>query len=243
RADADSLARAERLDHVEHLIEAGDLAAATSAVDQALADGLSHPRLPYLRARLLLGSGDEQAIDPAITLLGEAIAGAPSWLEPRLLLATTYLDSGRSHAAASVYADLESLFPHHPAGPYGRGACALIAGDDATAIDHLDRALELDPHYPPALAGRATAAERAGDHELHQQLLERYLGQRSDDGAAWYRLGALYARRGRQADARRAYRQAYRLIPDPSLAQTLADLARAAGDHLAAEDWLRRAKR
>lgn len=236
-ADAASLAEARRLDRIEALIEEGAVEEAGRALDEAVTDGLEHPRVFLLRGRLHLARPRPAAAAEAVPWLERAVAAAPSWIDPRLDLAQAFLRLERLAAAEEVYHELDRLFPEHPAGPYGRGWLALLRGHDERARALIAESLERDADYAPALYARSRLAARDGDEALQRAMLQRYLARRPLDARALAELGDLHLAAGRPEDARRAWERSHELRPDPSVARRLADLARARGDDRGVEAW------
>jgi len=234
-ADA-SLDEARIMDRIDSLLEDRAFVRAREELDRALADGLDHPRAHLLHGRLLAQEGDHEA---AIRAFDRAIAASPGWPDPYLELARSYLVLDRRAAAASVFDDLDRLFPDHPAGPYGRGVIALQQGRNDDARAQISRALERDPDFAPAMRVRAHFADLDGDDQLRRELLFAYLAEQPSDAAALFDLGALDESLGRLDDARRSFRRSWELTRDADTAARLAELARRRGDDPAAARWRR----
>lgn len=236
--DQASLEKARQMDSIEQLINRGRYDAAQRELDGALSGGFEHPRAFFLQGTLYLERGDEEA---AIPFLEKTIAASPRWAEPRLRLASAYLALDRLAAAESVFRDIDTLLPWHPAGAYGMGWVMLLRGKDDRARELLDESLERDRRYAPALKARAALAKKDGDDALRERLLEAYVAIVPQDAEAYEQLGHIAETRGLLETADRRFRRAYALGPNRKRARLIADLAKRRGDAQAANLWLQRA--
>ena len=235
---AESLAEAQRVDEVQHLMNDGLYDRARIALDRLLADGSRHPQAFFLKAQLTRQADD---LEGAIPWANRAIEASPAWIEPRVLLAQIYVKLERWSAAASVFADIERLSPKGPWGPYGQGVIAARRGDHAAAAAFLDKALDRDPDHLPSIETRAQFARLAGDAATEEALLARAASLEPLDAGVRLRLGELAQSAGRLEDAYRQFVRAYDLEPRPTTAQKLAGLARQLGDQEDAQRWNARA--
>jgi tetratricopeptide (TPR) repeat protein len=224
--EEDSLAQARRMDRIETLIEQGAYAEARATLTEAIEAGFEHPRAFYLQGR---ADHEEERYQSAAAWFDKAIALAPTWPEPRLALAQTFMDEGRFAAADSVFADIDTLFDWHPAGPYGRGFVAHGRGEDDDAVRWLEISLERSSTYIPAMRLRADIAHKRGEDRLQRLLMERYLVLQPEEPVAHIRLAELDAKDGLLESALRGYQRAWALQRDPSTARALADLLRRLG--------------
>ncbi|TVR13626.1 MAG: hypothetical protein EA401_06345 [Planctomycetota bacterium] len=238
RPHSSSIERSRTMDQIEDLLRQGLFSEAQEAVSQALEDGYRHPRLWYLMARVDMAN---EAYEEALEHLHAAINAAPRWPQPRLLQAQAYLALQRTSSAQASFRSLQDLFPHHPAGPYGRGYVAMLREDYRVAQAAFAEALERDQHFTPAIAARAHIARMQGDRDLERRLLNRYRSLEPQVASAHRRLAELDAEDGLLESARRGFERAYRLQPNANTASELADLARQQGDEERAAYWQERA--
>jgi Tfp pilus assembly protein PilF len=87
------------------------------------------------------------------------------------------------------------------------GAEALTRGEVDRALEHFDRALQLDASFSPARVNRAVAHRRAGEPEKAETDLLDVLTEEPSHEVAATNLASLYLGLGREDDARRWLRQ------------------------------------
>lgn len=235
-----SVQMAKRMDVIEDLLARGEVQEARARLQQALDDGIEHPRAFHLMGRLLARDGSRQAQVAAIPWYQRAIAASPSWPDPRIDLLQAYLEDGRLDAAHSVCEDLDRLFPEAAAGAYGRAVVAGLRGDIPAARAAYHEALERDSDYIPALRGYARLQQQQGEDQSYRRLIDRLMALVPATPGLLRERARLHEQDGRLADARRDLEYAYRLQADPTIARHLYDLARQQGDQAAADRWLAR---
>ncbi len=228
---------ADRIAAATTLWDDGLLDQADAAVAALEREGIRHPQVRLLRARLLLATEPAAAAVVAEQLVAEA----PTWLEPRVLLLRAYDALDRDAAVASVCADIDRLFPRSAWGPYGQGAAAASQGRWDDARRFVQEALRRDPDAVVALELAAAVARHDRDPAAERAALERIGDLEPRRAAVWWRLGDLAAADGRLADAERHRERAWALDPRPDRARALAAEADAAGDSTAAARWRNRA--
>ncbi len=231
---AATIDEAKRLDEVQRLYRDGLFDRAGLALDVLLADGSRQPQAFLLKARLTRQAGD---LEGTIPWCGKAIEASPSWVDPRILLAQTYLKLERHSAAANVFADIDRLAPRGPWGLYGQATVAAMRGDHATATVFADQALERDPDHEPSIQLRAQLARLAGDAANEERMLVRLTALDPLEPSIRVRLGELSQAGGRLEDAQRQFQRAYELEAHPATAAKLADLARLANDPEGERRW------
>ena len=116
---------------------------------------------------------------------------------------------GDDAAARALYAEVNRQHPNNRNALLGLGAVAVRGGHYAEAIGHYARLLSINPRDPIAGAALINLNQRvpAGAGESH---LKRLLAEDPDQPFLHFSLGNLFARRGRWAEAQRAYFDAYR---------------------------------
>jgi arylsulfatase A-like enzyme/Tfp pilus assembly protein PilF len=129
-----------------------------------------------------------------------------------------------SDAEQELFA-LDELLPDHFLVLYNLGKVKLEQGDAATALQFLQRALELNPTYSLTYTELARTYEAEGEVDRAADLLSEAMRAYPDVFSFPLQLGDLQLRRGRPADALMAYSAARRLIPDhPGLLGRMAGL-------------------
>lgn len=242
QANVDSLRAARQMDGIEQQLARGEEMRAREALEQAIAEGLDHPRAYFLLAQLVARPGDAEAHAAAVPWYQRAIAASPGWAKPRIELIQIHLDEGRLDAAMSLCQDLDRLYPEAAVGAYARGIIAGMRQDLDGAAAAYREALERDPEHLPTLAAYARLQRQRGERESYRHLLDRLLTLAPAQPQLLRQRAALYQQAGQLADARRELRYAWQLSQDPGIARDLADLARQSGDHAAAERWFARSR-
>lgn len=109
-----------------------------------------------------------------------------------------------------------------------RGNAALSAGDQATAIDWLERAQRLAPRDPGITLARASAC--LGRDDARAEMLFQQIASRHDTREAWFGLAGARLQRGDRDGAAAALQQALQRHAPWSTLHALADgIARAVG--------------
>jgi tetratricopeptide (TPR) repeat protein len=231
---AAAVAEAREVDAIRQLMDDGLYDQVRQRLKALLDGGCRHPEAFLLQARLLYL---QSAFADAAPWCDQAIAASPYWIEPRVLLAQCYIRLKRLGAAENVFADIDRLGPKSPWGPFGMGAVAAMRGHHDRAVALLDEALRRDLRHAPSLRGRMELAAQDRQTELEERLLARYLAEEPTSAWAQARQGDLAVAAGRLEDARRAYLRSYELVPQPTIARRLAELAQQRGDEVDASRW------
>ena len=238
KPSAATLAEARQMDEIQQLMEDDLYDQARVKLKAVLAAGGTHPVAYLLQARLLY---QQSHFEEAVPWCNKAIAASGYWIEPRVLLAQSYMRLKRLAAAESVFADLDHLAPQAPWGPYGQGITTLMRGDRQRGTAFIDEALRRDPDHLASLRTRIELAVQARDGDLAERLAGRYLAQEPNSGWVYELLGDLATTAGRLEDAHRAYLRAYECGPTAGIARHLAELAQRRGDAADAQLWQERA--
>jgi len=159
----------------------------------------------------------------AIEYLQKAIAVKPAYAVAFVSLGTTYAEMGDREQAEAAYRRAIALAPLSSEAHNYLGKLLLDAGRLAEAEEQFLRAAEINPS--------AETYVRLGDIYLHwgtADRAERAFARAAEldpfDSHAHFGLAALYAARGRSADAVREYEAG--LKTDPANAESLAALRR-----------------
>jgi tetratricopeptide (TPR) repeat protein len=235
--NANGLAESRQLDSIQHAMDEGLYESARKQLNALIQDGCQHPTVFYLEAKLLYQQGN---FEGALPWCDRAIAASPYWVDPRVVLAQSYIRLKRLAGAENVYGDLDRLAPRLAWGPYGIGVVALMRGDQARATILLDEALHRDPQHAPSLRVRAELAQ-GKDPLLEENLLGRLIALEPDSAWAYARFGELALAENKLDDAHRAFLRSYELEPDVTTARRLAELAQRRDDPTEAKHWQERA--
>jgi len=109
---------------------------------------------------------------------------------------------------------LDEVLPDHFLVQYQLGKVTLAQGDAATALQYLQKALDLNPTYSLTFIELAKAYEAAGSPDRSVEVLGEAMRAYPDVFTFPLQLGDLQLRQGRPADALMAYSAARRLIPE-----------------------------
>jgi superkiller protein 3 len=139
-----------------------------------------------------------------------ALAARPDLLDALLGLAKLKRIRLDCDGAVALYARAEAIRASFD-GAYGLGSCALRQGDEAAALAHFDRAIELDPKAAVAHVGRASALLGSGRTADAIASLERAVTLEPAMGEAYYLLGRAYQAAGERARSQAAFAKAEQL--------------------------------
>lgn len=237
QANPATLAESRQLDAIQRSVDDGLYESARQQLKTLIEAGSQHPSVFYLQAKLLYQQGNYEA---ALPWCERAIGSSPYWVDPRIILAQSYIRLKRLAAAESVFGDLDRLAPRLAWGPYGIGVVALMRGDQARATTLLDEALRRDPYHAQSLRVRSELAQ-GNNPVLEESLLGRFLSLEPDSAWAYARLGELALSVNRLDDAQRSFLRSYELEPDSTIARRLAELAQRRNDTVEAKRWQERA--
>jgi tetratricopeptide (TPR) repeat protein len=165
--------------------------------------------------------------DEAVLQLTEAartVAVARYWLGAELLAL------GRDDEALDALGSFVRDEPDLPPVPKARVMMARVyaaRGDEARAVDEIERALAANPNEPSANGVMADVKASRLDFAGAVPHYTAYLAANRGDAGAWNRLGMALANIGRLGEAQRAMQQAASI--DPANAEYRANLARLNG--------------
>ncbi len=158
---------------------AGDDAAASRGVGEALRLDPAFVEAHLLQARLLSKRGDHAAAADSYLC---AFEHDPQRADLLPGLIGELRRSGRAVEAAGYTAKLEALSPDTPQGLYDLALVKLDAGDDAAGLELLERVIERAPEHAAAYYQRGLIRLRAGTTPGAIEDMRRYL-QLAPDGA------------------------------------------------------------
>ncbi|WP_261554209.1 nSTAND1 domain-containing NTPase [Frankia tisae] len=173
---------------------------------ESLSDAESSGRALAAAGRLLLRVG---RLSSAAEDLQSASARLPAELDVQTDLARALWYSGQRWAAAAIFSTVLTIAPLTPAALAGRGQLRVELGDDAAALDDLDRAVRLGSDSPDAAdpggptdsgdtteirAARALALARLGRSATAAEETSAVLDDAPDSGPVlWRAAGVLRA--------------------------------------------------
>ncbi|MEO8132711.1 MAG: tetratricopeptide repeat protein [Betaproteobacteria bacterium] len=194
------LNRGVRLHH------AGQLDAAAQVYSAVLLRYPRHPIAAYMLGQLTYQQGNPEQ---AVALLQDAVRSAPEFRDAHYTLAQRLADCRRWNEAATAYRRVVELTPDFAAGWSGLGL-ALLQGDapdSVAAVEHLERAVQIEPdnsHWRFNLGfAWQTRGSLAEARAVYQQVLVRDQGH----DESLFNLGSVAHEQGDFATAIGAYRQ------------------------------------
>lgn len=199
------------MDAIGGHLSSGDMAAAFSAAEAALAEGYEHPTLLNLSAGRLEAEGKP---GEALVRLQRARHLAPG--DPGVLnaLGLCLLNLDAAAEAEAVFRDLVAIVPDFAPAHANLGQALAAAGRLDRAGAAYRRALELDPGQLAALAGLAVIAARRGAFGEAETLADRVLARAPDAADALMAKARAEADDGRLDEAEARLRK---LVADPRL--------------------------
>jgi Flp pilus assembly protein TadD len=207
----------------------------------------SDPLWPVVQLRksnLLARDGHQAA---AASLLRKLVDAFPDRPEPLIQLGDTLTDEKQFPEAISAY-DRAIAMMRHPAPEdwvvfYARGSVLERLHEWPRAEADMNRALELSPDQPYVLNFLGySLADRNKNLKLAQEMIQKALTAKPNDGAIVDSMGWVKLRLGDTKEALRLLEKAAELEPeDPSITGHLGDAYWNAGRRVEAEDQWRRA--
>jgi len=136
----------------------------------------------------------------------QALKDDPKSAEAFYGLGSTYLQQQRANEARECFQRVLQLHASYPGTVPNAwnnlGILAAREGNPDLAIQHLQRALQIDPEHSIAMQNLGNAYRQKKDWPQAKRVLERAVALNPDDPEANYSLGMVYAQ---QNDTERAY--------------------------------------
>lgn len=161
--------------------------------------------------RLLTGSG---RAGQAVTLLENAVRRVPQDASARAALVQAYVANKDFAAARTAAADLKTLTPKSPTGPYLAGLVAQAEGKFAESEAEFEAALVLAPDAADALAALARSKLAAGKAAEAEARVLKVADAMPDNSSARNLYGELLLARKDFAGATRAFETAIAAQPE-----------------------------
>jgi tetratricopeptide (TPR) repeat protein len=182
--------------------DAGDLQAAATALQRAVALAPDRPRYRMELARVLRRGGADAA---AYEQLQRVIAQAPEMGEAQWALGLLLMERGRAQEAEGPLSRATQLTPGDADAWYALGRCLAEIRQEPRAEAAYRRALTLDPRSVGALLGLGDLLARGGRDAEAVTLLTRARELAPADPETWRALGSVVSRMARTpAEARAA---------------------------------------
>ena len=207
----------------------------------------SEPLSPVVQLRLAALYARDDRAPKAVEVLTRLAAAMPDRPEPLAQLGDTLAGENRFSGAVAAYDQAIALMPHPVASDwtlfYARGAALERLHEWPRAQADMNRALELSPDQPSALNFLGySMADRNQNLPAAEDMIQRALHARPNDGAIVDSLGWVKLRLGDAHEALRLLEKAAELEPeDASITGHLGDAYWTVGRHLEAEEQWRRA--
>ncbi|HEU0141565.1 MAG TPA: tetratricopeptide repeat protein [Bryobacteraceae bacterium] len=172
-------------------------------------------RAHFELGRLLDDKGDREG---AMEAFAAGVKLAPDSTSARFRLATLLQQAGRREEAAHHFAAVRELRDRRQRGEqaalaYQQGLKYLQAGDDASAIRELKRAVELRSDFPESRIALGEAYEHSGDLAAAIVEFQRAL-ELAPSAETANHAGVLLAKSGRIDESIRAFRRALEIDPN-----------------------------
>jgi tetratricopeptide (TPR) repeat protein len=207
----------------------------------------SSPIWPVVELRKAALYEREHRPDEAVALLQRVAAQYKDRPEPLTQLGDTLADGKHFEEAIDAYDKAIAMLRHPESADwvvfYARGSMLEHVHQWPRAEADMNRALELSPDQPYVLNFLGySMAERNENLPLAQEMIEKALKARPNDGAIVDSMGWVKLREGDTNAALHLLEKAAELEPeDPSITGHLGDAYWDAGRHIEAEDQWRRA--
>lgn len=162
------------------------------------------------RAMVNLASirGSQGKDEEALALLARAAEADRDSGFPRSAMGAYYERKGDLDPALRAYRESVAVEPGHSAGHAGIARILARRGENAAALEELERALGAEPDDVALLLASSEAREKKGDLKGATLHLERVLVHVKHRAPLWIRLADLYTAQGRLEDAVAALWQA-----------------------------------
>ena len=127
---------------------------------------------------------------------------------------TAHHKAGRLREAEACYRQVLEDDPEHAGALHLLGLVAKHAGDPATAVHYIERALARKPAFAEAHYNLGSTRWQRGELDEAVACYDRSLGLDAERVDAWVNKGRTLQQLGRRAEAAEAFRAALRLAPD-----------------------------
>ena len=192
---------------------AGDLPAAETSFNQAIANGPQFAPGYLGRAQLGIARKDEPA--GIITDLNTAILLDPSFVDAFLERASFHLARDNFADAEADVTAVENIAPLSAVVQYHKALLALTQEKYSVALQASQRAYELDLTLLPNYLAKARAEQGLGQYANSITTVQNYLTFEGEDAAGWELLGLGFYFDNQRELALEAFDHALSLDPNP----------------------------
>ncbi len=170
----------------------------------------------YLLAPGFMGGGEDKAQAQAAEIKRR------NPIEGHRAYANIYAHDNKNDLARKEYVDAVRENPTSARAHYLLGAYLMSENEKnwTGSLQELETAVKLDPTYMPTYMRIGQHAVRSGSNNARgEESLRKYLGYKPTESepklsAAWYSLGQLQQRQGKNADAKQSYLNALKVAPN-----------------------------
>ncbi len=174
------------------------------------------PDVRHFIARTLLNSypGRPEAVDDALTQLGECLRLRPNDVVPLWMFAQDFFDTPKSAAAVERLRVLVRPYSGRSDAHFYLGLIADARGESGEAISQFRMALENDPNNYGVYDKLGVALAKAGKSEEAIACLRKSVGLNATNVTARFNLGATLLQQGSDAQGLKELGEVIRLKPD-----------------------------
>lgn len=158
----------------------------------------------------------------AIKAFERVVEIRPQMTRARYTLASTYIQLKQLDKAGVHVAALKKAAPGDPRTQYSIGFLAFAQGDNATAIDAVQKAVQAAPEFLPARYLSGLVDMQRGAYGAAEHSLRMVVAQVPGDNGARIALAETYLRRGMAVRAMETLEPTLRNAPDNTVALRLA---------------------
>jgi tetratricopeptide (TPR) repeat protein len=168
----------------------------------------------YVAAPAIVGGGEDKALEQAADLMKrDALDGHRAY-------ARIYTIQKKYDLAVKEMVDAVRANPKSAKAHYFLGNALLNQKNWPASLHEYEMTLSLDAAYMPAYFRIAQhAAQSESNYARGEEAVRKYLAYKPADdepglGSAWYWLGMIQEKQGRNAEARQSYTNAQKLAPE-----------------------------
>jgi tetratricopeptide (TPR) repeat protein len=221
---------------IENFLLAGDLEAASNAIDAVLAATPNDPSGLVFRGRLLGATGDLVAAEAAFH---QALEVDPRHARAKAFQGILAYERGDADGAEAALNEALAAGVDLPGIHFTLARCAARRAEHSASLEHLERALAGEPENGMYLYAKAHALTELGRIEDSVAVLGQSIQANPMFPDAWLVLAQIQMNMGQPADAVTNLKEALRVNPGhPALLDCMSRAAFAAGDASIAIDSL-----
>jgi tetratricopeptide (TPR) repeat protein len=151
---------------------------------------------------------DRGELGEAKTLLNKCLAAAPELPQVHLLVGRIHFIEGRTENACQSFLKAVELDSQFDKGWYYLGSLAVLDNNYPLAMEHYQKALQLQPGHTEYIISVSELYIEMGQHALAREILEAGLSKQPGSLDLMLEMARLYQRSGEEARASEVYEQA-----------------------------------